>query len=127
MRGYCETGDAFGRVIHELRPHCEEPRPVVEIDPEDHEQVERLLEGYLRNSQERAPLARMYHALRSLIAPPRPPEPEGLGAVVVDEKGLTWVRRHPAGDAWVNGYGRWDSWDAITAVRVLSEGVTPDA
>lgn len=56
------------------------------------------------------------------VAPPKPDEPTGLGAVVEDEDGLTWVRRHPAGPAWVNGYQRWAAYADIAAVRVLSEG-----
>jgi hypothetical protein len=128
MRGYCAAGGG----VHELREYCGEPRPVVEIDPEDHEQVERLLEGYLRNSQERAPLARMYHALRSLIAPPRPPEPEGRYAVVVDDEGIEWMRKH-ADSMWASqneqvGPGvvnfSWRKYANIAVARVLSEGVT---
>ena len=53
----------------------------------------------------------------------KPAEPTGLGAVVEASDGQTWVRRHPGGYAWVNGYQRWAEYDDINAVRVLSEGV----
>jgi hypothetical protein len=69
----------------------------------------------------------MQAALRSLIAPPKPPEPQGLGAVVEDAEGRRWVRvnalipwPYEKGDTRV-------SWTAVAPapVRVLSEGVKP--
>jgi hypothetical protein len=108
-------------------------RPLVVIDPEDREQVDALLQAYytvpdsgpLPASQMTRDQLQMRAALRSLVTPPKPGEPTGLGAVVEDMKGLTWVRRHPAGEAWVNGYQRWAAYEYIDAVKVLSEGVTP--
>ena len=104
--------------------------PVVVIDPEDREQVERLDSAY-QNALDSAPQYLgvadvMQTALRSLISPPRPVEPTGLGAVVEDitEK---WV----AGPG-VPGGRRWEPecggeprrYVDIAAVKVLSEGVT---
>ena len=62
-------------------------------------------------------------ALRSMLPKPKlvkPPEPQGLGAVVKDAEG----------DRWVNvGHGNWGSslslshYADIDAVEVLSEGI----
>jgi hypothetical protein len=114
-------------------------RPVVVIDPEDREQVERLArDNYdlihkpgafdaLSQMSQDAYVEFMQAALRSLIAPPKPPEPQGLGAVVEDAEGRRWVRvnalipwQYEKGDTRV-------SWTAVAPapVRVLSEGVKP--
>ena len=100
-------------------------RPLVVIDPEDPQQVERLY-GALAA---RVGMATISEALRSLVALPKPEEPTGLGAVVEDEDGEKWLRCF--GDA---GYFVWRKaedfesrrlrYTDITAVRVLSEGVT---
>ena len=107
-------------------------RPLVVIDPEDREQVERLarichdLDGVELDNPE--PMTTrglaMRQALRSLIAPPKPPEPTGLGAVVEDEDGEAWVRyaRQHSTAPWVNGTTSVE-WEDIAAVRILSEGV----
>lgn len=58
--------------------------------------------------------------------PPKPPEPQGLGAVVEDSDGQLWVRAGDDGgpNPWCEGID-WEPWDRIRAVRVLSEGVIP--
>ncbi len=112
--------------------------PVVVISPEDREQVERLIERMAQarvwavmpsdvDSMSDYRADQMQAALRSLIAPPKPDEPTGLGAVVEDASGRPWVF---AGD--VDSSGTWwynaaepERWNEINAVRVLSEGVTP--
>lgn len=112
------------------------PRPLVVIDPEDREQVERLADLLI---VERATTDGVVHsgvqaALRSLITPPKPEEPTGLGAVVEDVEGSKWIRWCSPGAAhsfsqqpWqmADGGGADTYWSDITAVRVLSEGVTP--
>jgi hypothetical protein len=110
-------------------------RPVVVIDPEDREQVERLIlacptEWMFQQDEQTVAecTGLMAAALRSLLTPPRPDEPTGLGAVVEDDKGMTWVRNPETADdsvPWINREGKFGSWPKITAVRVLSEGVTP--
>ena len=117
------------------------PRPLVVIDPEDREQVERLARllwpHYSKSESARLAKADITQAaLRSLVAAPKPPEPQGLGAVVIDERGVRWVKTESA-------KGMRNSWQAslhpaepdtvrcaayadIAAVRVLSEGVTND-
>jgi hypothetical protein len=105
-------------------------RPLVVIDPEDREQVERLSDALAeQRAAEAVAHSGVADALRSLTRPPKPEEPTGLGAVVEDAEGLRWVRKgnsshgedwtRQIGDAWTGG-----SWDRIAAVRVLSEGVT---
>ena len=103
--------------------HGSEPlRPLVVIDPEDRERVLRLALAVGRDEET------VTKALRSLIEPPKPEEPTGLGAVVEDADGLRWV--HRGGDyftPWVltnrSGIGGSKGWEEIAAVRVLSEGV----
>ena len=104
-------------------------RPLVVVDPEDREQVERLVRAFWDNGNDDCDDPRaMQAALRSLIEPPKPPEPTGLGAVVEDADGKRYIRC----DA---GPGRWhcpdddtgasdDFYANISAVRVLSVGVT---
>ncbi|MGZ4521040.1 MAG: hypothetical protein ACXVGA_06805 [Mycobacteriaceae bacterium] len=105
-------------------------RPLVVIDPEDREQVERLTRAHCAafdsTCVQPEEVNAMQAALRSLIAPPRPPEPTGLGAVVEDAEGVRWLRRH-MGEQSVWCHARetgWHEWSEITAARVLSEGVT---
>jgi len=102
-------------------------RPLVVIDPEDREQVERVWQAWRDHAPDhRLAQDNLQAALRSLIAPPKPPEPTGLGAVVEDEGGVRWVRNPYAGAP------EWDPTEQpigprryadITAVRVLNEGV----
>lgn len=97
-------------------------RPLVVIDPEDSEAVER----HWRMAGQSLPSFRA--ALREYAnpTPPRPDEPQGLGAVVEDADGVRWVRseRHDCAP-WdrvgepVGGF----LWPDVAAVRVLSEGV----
>lgn len=71
---------------------------------------------------ESGPGAALLARLRAAAEADRPPLPEPMhrGAVVVGEGGIEWVRVHPGGDAWVNGYGRWAAWEEIGARSVKS-------
>lgn len=118
-----------------------EARRLVVIDPEDREQVERLLD-LAESWLERVPYADMsrpnsltrieagQQALRALLAPPKPEEPTGLGAVVEDAEGRRYVRGPIAlADMhwnYVNDSGAaiCAKWVAVPAIRVLSEGVS---
>ena len=115
-----------------------EVRPLVVIDPEDREAVERLrdlfdVEVIRQNSdpdpRDVTPGARgnaLQAALREFAAPKpaRPDEPQGLGAVVEDEYGRTHVRvSQHLSNPWLSSDGGQRHWDAVKAVRVLSEGV----
>lgn len=111
-------------------------RPIVVIDPEDHQQVERLVKalstgqpliGLDPTNREMVDQAWVTHtqtALREFAnpTPPKPEEPTGLGAVVEDVEGdlLTHIGNHdwvtPGGDSFI--------WSELKVVRVLSEGVT---
>jgi hypothetical protein len=91
-------------------------RPLVVIDPEDREQVERLTTEYVRT----------WLGPRETTSPESVEEPQGLGAVVEDAEGRRWVRS--ADDECVNPWNRENGYDSreyrdITAVRILSEGV----
>jgi len=113
-------------------------RPLVVIDPEDREQIEKTLprlreqiEAVLRVSvDDRAwerILGRIEDDLSTSAAPPKPEEPAGLGAVVEASDGALWVR---VPDEQFNKNWRKAEfpalhihWDSLDAVRVLSEGV----
>lgn len=111
-----------------------EARPLVVIDPEDREQVARLLDDYWERVTSNYVLSveqkrdAMQAALREFAnpAPPKPAEPTGLGAVVEDAEGDFWVYTglRDADDArwFYHGLNR-RKYAAIHAVRVLSEGV----
>ena len=107
-------------------------RPLVVIDPEDREQVERL--GYLYyagiNGQrvEGSLLDEFQRALREYAnpTPPKPEEPTGLGAVVEDAVGFKWVRwQRRTTKCWrrEDDGATYASWADVKAVEVLSEGV----
>ena len=101
-------------------------RPLVVIDPEDREQVERLYDLYASAPSDVGLRGHEFlaHALREFAnpKPPKPDEPTGLGAVVEDAEGYQWVRAHGCwyrDNAWAGDADYAD----IAAVRVLSEGV----
>ena len=142
-RGNSEQRSCADEVIAQIRAQMipldgrgviKTTRPLVVIDPEDREQVERLAREYvitwLGPREEVSPetVEQMQAALRSLIAPPKPPEPTGMGAVVEDDEGVRYVG---LGDHYGGGQLRWKggrgmtftSYDRIHAVRILSEGV----
>jgi hypothetical protein len=99
-------------------------RPLVVIDPEDREQVERLVSLASHNSC--IGIESWQAALREYAnpTPPRPEEPAGLGAVVEDEDGENWVRfSSKTGWWWRRWNGENKRWADISAVRILSSGV----
>jgi len=100
-------------------------RPLVVIDPEDREQVERLVKTYNNGEVETEWVDAMQAALRSLIAPPKPPEPTGDWAVVADANGDRWLKDGSGGThPWVGVCtGEWVPYAEIAAVRILSEGI----
>lgn len=56
----------------------------------------------------------------------KPPEPHGLGAVVRDRDGMTWVRCDDSTDPWcrTDGEGNlWRAWRGIDATEILTAGV----
>jgi hypothetical protein len=102
--------------------------PLVVIDPEDTEQIERLDAIYQRvldTSPRFHGLAQvMATALREFANPttPRPDEPTGKFAEVQNAEGMVYYRS-PAG-TWLRQSDNLERpWDHIDAVKVLSEGI----
>lgn len=100
-------------------------RPLVVIDPESND-VERLQDLFWQN-QHHSGLA-MQAALREFAnpTPPKPDEPQGLGAVVRDAQNELWIRTcYPCDDClnkpWQRGPVR-KNWQIVDAVEVLAEG-----
>jgi hypothetical protein len=132
------TGVAYPESNDSAREHG---KPVVVIDPEDPEAVDRLV-GVLSKTYAKAGLqflsmGQMFHeersgtfadALREFANPksPKPEEPTGLGAVVEDARGGRFIR-----DGFSNcdpnwrraSFSEWVWYSDIDAVKVLSEGV----
>lgn len=118
-------------------------RPLVVIDPEDRQQVERLESLYLRDEHDECanPTDCMADALREFAnpTPPKPDEPLGLGAVVEDADDERWIKidTHADCNDWTRignpenpdtapyPNRRW-TYNNIAAVKVLSEGVVSD-
>lgn len=104
-------------------------RPLAVIDFEDREQVERLHALY-EDLSRGVSADDMQAALREFASPtpPRPEEPQGLGAVVeaiYDNRFVrigdgTWQRVEKG-----RKQGAVCAYDEIAAVRILSEGVAP--
>jgi hypothetical protein len=108
-------------------------RPLVVIDPEDREAVERLMADYLTryDGMEAKPqpdeVSYMQAALREFAAPtpPKPDEPQGLGAVV-EAEGAQWVRfESKTGWWWRDKAGTNRRYADLAVVRILSPGVQP--
>lgn len=101
-------------------------RPLVVIDPEDREAVERLTGLYL--DVEGSATDVMQAALREFAdpTPPRPDEPTGLGAVVEDEDGSILTRISlEGGRDWVTIHGTAFEWSEIDVARIVGSGVQP--
>lgn len=102
--------------------------PLAVIDSENNEQVERLRR--LLRARGIGPCdpkvdgQGVRNALREFCAPPKPEQPTGLGAVIEDVHGCTWVLyTHPDNTApWTDGSTSVE-WSEIAAVKVRSEGV----
>lgn len=119
-------------VHHEVEGHVTDVRPLVVLDPEDREQVERLASACRaafgwRTGADENDVTQTQVALRSLTRPPKPDEPKGRYAEVEDGDGYVWFR-DPVG-SWrrVDSPGNYvcHMWESVPAVRVLSEGVQP--
>jgi hypothetical protein len=108
-------------------------RPLVVIDPEDREVVGRLTRAAFDVSAvDSHDIDQMQAALRSLLTPPKPAEPTGLGAVVEDDRGFQWIRTDDDRNAepWSRrntpGLPQYRAWRDLAAVRVLSDGYDPE-
>jgi hypothetical protein len=129
--------DLTGALLPLSETTCTSCRLLVVIDPEDREQVERLIVAYYaqidgyRYSTGDLPEKfsdNMRAALREFANPtPKPDEPMGLGAVVEDANGRRWVLTEcdstPGTLWWVRPGVSTPHWSFIDAVKVLSPGV----
>ena len=139
------------RYLHQLDGWCgisHHCKAVVVIDPEDREQVERLIRlfqveqfggQYGSHSLDETSISNMQAAIREFAnpEPPKPDEPLGLGAVVRapwnDHVDL-WLRTtgdRPGSDhVWQNQRANniWRTWaDFPSSVEVLSSGYGADS
>ena len=131
---WCEVSPRWGNGDDEecwfMPERVTDARPLVVIDPENEADVERLAdEIFAAMSGVEPTFYATQAALRSLIEPPKPDGPTGLGAVVEDANGNRWVSvtNRGADDRWQPNNLRSDKarkgYADIAAVRVLSEGV----
>lgn len=102
----------------------DEARPVVVIDTRDADQIDALWDA-LKDGLALRSRANLADALDAFIAPPKPDEPTGLGAVVEDTNGEVWIRAARIAHGWHRPMGTWCTYSEIAAVKVLSEGVIP--
>lgn len=106
-------------------------RPLVVIDPEDREQVERLtyvVMAHYWSEKHQTHTEAFAAGLREFLNLPKPEEPTGDGAVVEDRRGHRWVRiagPEPERESkpWRHRGHTARTWEQVRAVRVLSEGV----
>lgn len=138
------TGDAHWRLMHErggdVWSSVSKARPLAVIDPEDREAVERLMtciplrdriEAVLRRSVDDDNFRRIgdhfQAALREFAnpTPPRPEEPLGLGAVVLDAENWRWLSHRSGWRKWERTDGKRAEYADVAVVRVLSDGVQP--
>lgn len=123
-----ETDNPGWHCIHgPCSPHVEDARPLVVIDPEDPQQVERLRRAINDETAGYVGTRTITDALHEFAnpTPPKPEEPTGLGAVVEDADGVRFVLHGiPEGQGWCDPDGIGRRWGSINAVRVLSEGVS---
>lgn len=110
-------------------------RPLVVVDPEDRDQVVALMDSWgTVEGWDDWEVDRVQAGFRSLAQTGNPPEPSGIGAVVVDQDDITYVlagRLSSDGfelpDKWraIDGpiVGDWKNWDQINVKQVLSVGV----
>ena len=129
-----------GNVRHATDGKVTSVRPLLVLDPDDPDQMRELVDNFFVALSGRTYRnhARDIDDMRAAVVtmlpfptPVKPAEPTGLGAVVEDAEGKTWVRglgRDGTGVTWIRAdsplpKGRCP-WSQVNAVKVLSEGVT---
>lgn len=138
LRPLWHSAVAGGSGVESLQWHGAENvtnlRRLIVIDPEDREQVEGLVEAFRSqpawySATKRQVVDDMQAALRSLVAPPKPDEPTGLGAVVYGwaytDTLRPFVRCASKNAPWMDDGGNGHNWSEIDLERVETEGVTP--
>lgn len=109
-------------------------RPLLVLDPDCDDDAHRLIRAFWAHTNDDCDDDQaMRDALRSLVAPPKPPkpdEPTGLGAVVEDANGQRYTRVGEDGIApWYAEAPRhaarpYRYYSDLAIVRILSEGVS---
>ena len=105
-------------------------RPLVVLDPESESDCRRLLEAALDHSSAAIPTMQTLRNILRSLADPKPAEPTGLGAVVLDSAGRHWVRANSWNLPWVYQAGAVEpdeyiderKWTDLDVAEVLSEG-----
>lgn len=119
--GWVSSPETKGPFVH-LESEVTDVRPLVVLDLNDEE---RALLRRVVTTDYTFRLGTL-QAVKAQTKPAKPPEPQGLGAVVEDAAGNQWVRAaRKSGNSWHKPIGTWSRYEHIDAVRVLSEGVTP--
>ena len=99
------------------------PLVVLDLDEFDRAEAAECVRGH--RADDCRVVERIADQIEAQTRPPKPPEPQGLGAVVEDAEGERWVRLDSDMYPWfAQGSRDFSAWDHIAAVRVLSEGVT---
>lgn len=121
------------RIVEVLDTAPVDARPLVVIDPETRGAAIEIAQAVgsvvARPGEDiRHIIDAVQAALRSLVVDPKPPEPQGLGAVVEDGNGRRYVRLLPEygtsdpSRVWSDEHSQELCYDDIAAVRVLSAG-----
>lgn len=136
------VGDLLGsgawlssRYVHGGRSHgpgeVTDVRPLVALDLGDNPSyVAKLLRRVVEEDGLGAhTFDYLANQIEAQTKPPKPPEPQGLGAVVEDSEGRRWTRFASYTDAWAQNGDQYAQegnrpYNRIDAVRVLSKGVT---
>lgn len=114
-------------------PGVRDLRPLVVLDPESAEDIREFALAYREAPTVSGSFFDTVQGALRALADPKPAEPTGLGAVVRDRKGATYVRvavhfdGWAAGEMWrrVGGEVNADkrrAWSDIDVAEVLSEG-----
>lgn len=120
----CTGGGRWNYGLGDVWSSVSQVRRLVVIDPENDEQVGAFRSHLRRLGILPGDTVEDWQAALHEFANPKPDEPTGLGAVVRDRDGITWVN---AGGPypWRTVSHKDHNYADIDAVEVLSEGVTP--
>lgn len=115
--------------VEPVEPEPEAPRPaaptrhVIEVDPEDNAQIQRLAAAIGAALGVRVPVDKLQAAARRFVTP-KPDEPVAFGAVVEDSAGVVWTRWAVADviEAWTSENGAQRNFADIDAMYRHCDG-----